>query len=82
MRKSLRPEETCGATMGFSSMARWPVTRHVPVLLPHTAIMIAHAATSHQNACMGAMYDHRVLNGADAVNVLRTITLTPAPGEA
>jgi len=82
MRNSLRPEETCGATMGFSSMARWPVTRHVPVLLPHTAIMIAHAATSHQNACMGAMYDHRVLNGADAVNVLRTITLTPAPGEA
>ena len=82
MRNSLRPEETCGATIGFSSMARWPITRHVPVLLPNTAIMIAHAAASRQNACMGAMYDHRILNGADAVNVLRTMTLTPAPDEA
>ena len=79
MRNSLRPEETCGATIGFSSMARWPITRHVPVLLPNTAIMIAHAATSLQNACIGATYDHRVLNGGDAVNVLRTMTLTPAP---
>lgn len=79
MRNSLRPEETCGATIGFSSMARWPITRHVPVLLPNTAIMIAHAATSRQNACMGAMYDHRVLNGADAVNVLKIMTLTPHP---
>jgi len=82
MRNSLRPEETCGATIGFSSMARWPITRHVPVLLPNTAIMIAHAASSRENACLGAVYDHRVLNGADAVNVLRTMTLTPAPDEA
>ena len=83
MRNSLRPEETRGATIGFSSsMARWAVTRHVPVLLPNTAIMIAHAAASLQNACMGAVYDHRVLNGADAINVLRTLALTPAPDEA
>jgi pyruvate dehydrogenase E2 component (dihydrolipoamide acetyltransferase) len=79
MRNSLRPAETCGATIGFSSMARWAITRHVPVLLPNTAIMIAHAATSRHNACMGATYDHRVLNGADAVNVLRTVTLRPHP---
>lgn len=82
MRKSLRPEETCGATIGFSSMARWPITRHVPILLPNTAIMIAHAAASRQSACMGATYDHRVLNGADAVNVLKTVTLTPTLDEA
>jgi pyruvate dehydrogenase E2 component (dihydrolipoamide acetyltransferase) len=62
-------------------MARWSITRHVPILLPNTAIMIAHAASSGQNANIGAVYDHRVLNGADAVNVLRTMTLMPKPNE-
>ena len=79
MRNSLRPKETSGATIGFSSMARWPVTRHVPVLLPHTAIMLAHTAASAQNACLGATYDHRVLNGEDVVHILRTVTAPPAP---
>jgi pyruvate/2-oxoglutarate dehydrogenase complex dihydrolipoamide acyltransferase (E2) component len=82
MRNSLRPEETSGATIGFSSMARWPVTRHVPVLLPHTAIMLAHTAATAQNACLGATYDHRVLNGEDVVDILRTVTLPPAPDSA
>jgi pyruvate/2-oxoglutarate dehydrogenase complex dihydrolipoamide acyltransferase (E2) component len=82
MRNSLRPEETSGATIGFSSMARWPVTRHVPVLLPQTAIMLAHTAATPENACLGATYDHRVLNGEDVVDILRTVTQPPAPGEA
>jgi pyruvate/2-oxoglutarate dehydrogenase complex dihydrolipoamide acyltransferase (E2) component len=82
MRNSLRPEETSGATIGFSSMARWPVTRHVPVLLPHTAIMLAHTAATPQNACLGATYDHRVLNGEDVVEILRTVTAPPAADEA
>lgn len=82
MRNSLRPEETSGATIGFSSMARWPVTRHVPVLLPHTAIMLAHTAATADNACLGATYDHRVFNGEDVVDILRVVTVPPAPGEA
>ncbi len=82
MRNSLRPEEASGATIGFSSMARWPVTRHVPVLLPHTAMMIAHTSPSGQNACIGATYDHRVLNGQDVVAALRSLTTPPAADEA
>ena len=82
MKNTLKPEESSGATIGFSSVARWPVTRHVPVLLPNTAIMIAHTAPSAESACMGATYDHRVLNGEDVVNALRIITTPPAGDEA
>jgi pyruvate dehydrogenase E2 component (dihydrolipoamide acetyltransferase) len=82
MRNALSPEQTSGATIGFSSMARWPVTRHVPVLLPHTAIMIAHTAPVGDAARIGATYDHRVLHGADVVDALRALTLPPVAGDA
>jgi pyruvate/2-oxoglutarate dehydrogenase complex dihydrolipoamide acyltransferase (E2) component len=76
MKRALKPEETLGATVGFSSMARWPTTRHIPVLLPHTAFMVAHCATLYREAALGATYDHRVLTGADAIVVLRQICET------
>ena len=28
----------------FSSMARWNVSRHVPILPPYTSLIVAHAA--------------------------------------
>jgi pyruvate dehydrogenase E2 component (dihydrolipoamide acetyltransferase) len=71
---SLRPEETSGATIAISSMARWPVTRHVPILVPHTALMIAHTASVAGTATLGATYDHRVLSGADTVRVLQALS--------
>jgi pyruvate/2-oxoglutarate dehydrogenase complex dihydrolipoamide acyltransferase (E2) component len=71
---SLRPDETAGATIALSSMARWPVTRHVPILVPHTAMMIAHTGAVSGNATLGATYDHRVLSGADAVRVLQALS--------
>ncbi len=71
---SLRPEETSGATIAVSSMARWPVTRHVPLLVPHTALMIAHTASVTGAATLGATYDHRVLSGGDTVRVLQTLS--------
>lgn len=77
MRNKLRPEETQGATVAFSSMARWNVTRHIPVLFPHTALMVAHAA-GEREAALGATYDHRVLTGAEAVEILH---LLAAPGK-
>jgi len=64
----LKPAEVQGATIGFSSMARWQVARHVPVLPPFTSVMVAHAA-----GVLGATYDHRVLNGFDVVSALRKI---------
>jgi len=71
---SLRPDETSGATIAISSMARWPVTRHVPILVPHTALMIAHTASVAGTATLGATYDHRVLSGADTVRVLQALS--------
>jgi pyruvate/2-oxoglutarate dehydrogenase complex dihydrolipoamide acyltransferase (E2) component len=78
MKHSLRPSESSAATIAFSSMARWPVGRHIPVLAPHTSIMVAHTAPNEGSATLGATYDHRVLSGADAVRVLQGLS---RPGE-
>ena len=78
MRQKLRPDQASGATIGFSSMARWPVVSHTPVLLPHTCLMIAHAATAPgQGTRIGATYDHRLLSGFDAVQILQQLTTPP-----
>jgi pyruvate dehydrogenase E2 component (dihydrolipoamide acetyltransferase) len=73
LKNSLHPEETSGATIGFSSMARWPVTRHVPILIPRTALMIAHTAPLSGAATLGATYDHRALSGGDVVEILQAL---------
>ncbi|HPT49244.1 MAG TPA: 2-oxo acid dehydrogenase subunit E2 [Accumulibacter sp.] len=67
----LREAETSGATIGFSSMERWKVTRHIPILPPQTAFMVAHAAGRDGKGILGASYDHRILNGAQVVGALR-----------
>ena len=77
MRGKLHPEDVLGATIGFSSMARWAVARHVPVLLPQTALMIAHCAPAGVSATLGATYDHRVLHGAGATQVLQMLAIPP-----
>jgi len=79
MAKKLRPDESIGATLGFSSMARWNVSRHVPVLAPYTALMVAHSAPAGggQSAVLGASYDHRILNGHDVAKVLQELTQSP-----
>lgn len=80
MAKKLRPNESQGATLGFSSMARWAISRHMPVLAPHTSLMVAHAAPSGQvgeTAVLGASYDHRILSGFDVARVLQMLIQTP-----
>ena len=79
MAKKLRPDESMGATLGFSSMARWNVSRHVPVLSPYTALMVAHSAPPKggQSAVLGASYDHRILSGHDVAGVLQELTQPP-----
>lgn len=69
----LGPAETSGATIGFSSMARWKVSRHMPILPPNTAFMVAHTAVSADTAVLGATYDHRVMNGFHVVSALRKL---------
>jgi pyruvate dehydrogenase E2 component (dihydrolipoamide acetyltransferase) len=70
----LRLHETSGATVAFSSMARWDVTRHMPVLPPYTSLIVAHAAASDGRGTLGATYDHRVLTGYDALSALRSLS--------
>lgn len=78
MRKSLRPQETSGATLAFTSMARWSVARHVPILPPFTSFIVAHAGTAADGASqLGATYDHRVLTGFDAARFLRELSRPP-----
>jgi len=71
----LAPVEMRGATLGFTSMARWGVRRHVPVLAPQTALMIAHcaAAADGTQAVLGATYDHRLLTGFDVARLLQKL---------
>lgn len=70
----LGPLETQGATIGFSSMARWKVSRHIPILSPNTSVMVAHAVDSSGLSVLGATYDHRVLHGSDVASMLRKLS--------
>jgi pyruvate/2-oxoglutarate dehydrogenase complex dihydrolipoamide acyltransferase (E2) component len=74
IKHALKAEQTAGATIGFTSMARWNVTRHIPVLAPQTALMAAHSANINGSAQFGASYDHRLLTGFDVVQVLRALS--------
>ena len=75
----LGPLEVQGATISLSSMARWKVSRHIPLLPPRTAIMIAHAVSLDGRAVLGASYDHRVLNGFNVVSALRKLSKPDNP---
>ena len=77
----LVPSELQGATISFSSMARWKVSRHIPILPPHTALMIAHAVSADGRHVLGATYDHRVLNGFQVVSMLRKLS-KPTPTDS
>jgi pyruvate/2-oxoglutarate dehydrogenase complex dihydrolipoamide acyltransferase (E2) component len=76
--KKLGPSETQGATVSFSSMARWNVSRHIPILPPYNSLMIAHAAPKRNSrAVLGASYDHRVLSGYDVARLLQKLSQPP-----
>ena len=78
MGHKLKPRDTQGATVAFSSMSRWGVTRHMPILPPNTSLIVAHAATGPDGrAVLGASYDHRVLSGFDTVRLLQALTKPP-----
>jgi pyruvate dehydrogenase E2 component (dihydrolipoamide acetyltransferase) len=70
----LGPDETQGTTVGFSSMARWKVARHIPILSPHTSMMVAHTVGPDGSAVLGATYDHRVMGGSDVASALRKLS--------
>ena len=77
MGHKLEPNELEGATVGFSSMARWPVRRHIPILPPFVSLMCAHAMPPGGPGVLGATYDHRVLSGADTYAILSQLIQPP-----
>ena len=77
MKNKLTPAQTSGATIGFTSMARWGVVRHQPVLAPNTSLMVAHSSPVNGQGALGATYDHRLLSGADAVAALNFLKSRP-----
>jgi pyruvate/2-oxoglutarate dehydrogenase complex dihydrolipoamide acyltransferase (E2) component len=80
MTHKLLPAEMSGATIAFTSMARWNVSRHVPILPPQTGLIVAHSAPRGMGrAVLGASYDHRLLSGFDVVQVLQALAQPPAP---
>jgi pyruvate/2-oxoglutarate dehydrogenase complex dihydrolipoamide acyltransferase (E2) component len=75
MARKLKPSESQGATVSFSSMARWNVSRHAPVLPPYTSLIVAHAAPQGSTkALLGATYDHRLLTGFDVASLLQKLS--------
>jgi pyruvate/2-oxoglutarate dehydrogenase complex dihydrolipoamide acyltransferase (E2) component len=78
MKDSLKPQESSGSTIAFTSMARWKVSRHAPILPPHNSLIVAHtAAVSPSSAFLGATYDHRAMSGGDVVRALQKISAPP-----
>lgn len=78
LQRKLSRDETTGATIAFSSMARWNVSRHIPILPPYCSLMIAHAAPKGGGrAVLGASYDHRVLSGFDVARLLMELAKPP-----
>jgi pyruvate/2-oxoglutarate dehydrogenase complex dihydrolipoamide acyltransferase (E2) component len=77
MKGKLTPEETTGITTSFSSMARWQVSRHIPVLPPYTSLIVAHAHSRNGVAALGGAYDHRVLMGGEVAVALRSLSEPP-----
>jgi pyruvate/2-oxoglutarate dehydrogenase complex dihydrolipoamide acyltransferase (E2) component len=79
MARKLPPQEASGATLSFSSMARWNVSRHLPILPPQTALIVAHAAPKNSGkAVLGATYDQRILTGFDVAQVLQALSQPPS----
>jgi hypothetical protein len=61
-------------------MARWKVTRHMPILAPYTSLMVAHTHGTDQLASLGATYDHRVLTGGEVAAALQGLS-RPGTGD-
>jgi pyruvate/2-oxoglutarate dehydrogenase complex dihydrolipoamide acyltransferase (E2) component len=75
MAHRLRANETSGATVSFTSMARWNATRHIPVLPPYTSLIVAHAAALPDGrGVLGATYDHRALTGHQALAAIAAVS--------
>ena len=82
LKRTLVKQELSGATIGFSSLSSFGVTRHQPILPPHTSLMLAHSATlpfstpETAYTILGATYDHKVHSGSKVAKMLQNLSAT------
>jgi pyruvate/2-oxoglutarate dehydrogenase complex dihydrolipoamide acyltransferase (E2) component len=69
----LRPDESSGSTIAFTSLAAAGAIRHIPVLPPKCSVIVAHSASRHSESHLGITYDHRVLDGETAAEFLNFV---------
>ena len=76
-KRKLSAEEQSGLTLGITSLSSFGVTKHQPILPPHTSVMLAHSdplpfsPEGTDWTVIGATYDHRVHNGAKMAAMLK-----------
>ena len=71
----LAPAETSGATLTLTSLAIANASRHIPILPPHTSLIIAHSAKPEQGpGVIGATYDHRLHDGYSVAKLLSSLS--------
>ena len=77
MANRLEEGEMTGGTVAFTSMARWNVSRHMPILPPYHSLIVAHSAPGEGGAKLGATYDHRLLRGSEVASALMETARPP-----
>ena len=59
-------------TIGFTTIDRYSVSRHIPLLAPKTSFMLAYSM-NEINIVLGATYDHRVMHGEFAAYIINRV---------
>ena len=84
-KRDLKKNEMTGATVTFTSLANRGVSRHLPILPPHSALIVSHSAPQPfgktedaEFSTLGATYDHRVLDGAQTAQILNLFAVPPS----
>lgn len=77
--KRLKFNETQKPTVGITSLAAHGVSRHIPILIPNTSIMLALSDTlptekhNNKSSVFGVTYDHRIQTGVQISKMLKHI---------
>ena len=74
---NLKPNEMQKPTIGITSLSSYGVSRHIPILLPNTSVMIALSdklpfGNKNSIYCVfGVTYDHRLHTGVQISKLLK-----------
>jgi len=75
----LKPNEMQKPTIGITSLAAYGVSRHIPILIPETSIIIALSDIMfsdrkiNEHSVFGVTYDHRLHSGVQISKMLKAM---------